>query len=170
MPSSYATVLPQSGPTQVECCFTYSETIRTIRDWEPGTATLTFTQLQSSKIPEFSVALRPQRLYGLLGIQLKMDAWCRGSIPWPPFAFTLGLFQKALMHMLMTELINLVKQAAKVPVWWPCELQMHQNSVTDFKLFNTEIHFVSFQPGHPQVAARTAGSKKQMVYNGRLTF
>ena len=74
------------------------------------------------------------------------------------------------MHMLMTELIGLVKGAAQAPVCWPRELQMHQNSVTDFKLFNTEIHFVSFQQGHPQVAARTAGSKKQMVYNGRLTF
>ena len=31
-----------------KCCFTYTETIRHIRDGEPGTATSTFTQLQSS--------------------------------------------------------------------------------------------------------------------------
>ena len=33
---------------QVPCCFTYTETIRTIRDMEPRTATSTFTQLLSS--------------------------------------------------------------------------------------------------------------------------
>ena len=30
---------------QVQCCFTSTETIRTIRDGEPRTATSTFTQL-----------------------------------------------------------------------------------------------------------------------------
>ena len=34
----------------VQCCFTSTETIRTIRDGEPRTATSTFTQLLSSEI------------------------------------------------------------------------------------------------------------------------
>ena len=34
---------------QVQCCFTSTETIRTIRDGEPRTATSTFTQLLSSE-------------------------------------------------------------------------------------------------------------------------
>ena len=50
---------------QVQCCFT--ETIRTIRDGEPRTATSTFTQLLSSVLLfKFNVALRPQRPLGLL--------------------------------------------------------------------------------------------------------
>ena len=34
---------------QVQCCFTSTETVRTIRDGEPSTATSTFTQLLSSE-------------------------------------------------------------------------------------------------------------------------
>ena len=48
----------------VQCCFTYTETIRTVRDGEPRTSTSTFTQLLSPF--KFNVALRPQRPYGLL--------------------------------------------------------------------------------------------------------
>ena len=47
-----------------------------IRDGEPGMATLTFTQLPSSDIfysLKFSVALCPQRPYGLLGKQPRTD-------------------------------------------------------------------------------------------------
>ena len=33
---------------QVQCCFTSTETIRTVRDWKPRTATSTFTQLLNS--------------------------------------------------------------------------------------------------------------------------
>ena len=51
---------------QVQCCFTCTETIRTIRDREPSTSTSTFTQLLSCEF-EFSVASRPQGPYGLLG-------------------------------------------------------------------------------------------------------
>ena len=50
----------------VQCCFTSTETIRTIRDGEPRTATSIFTHW-ALKPWKFSVALRPQRLYGLLG-------------------------------------------------------------------------------------------------------
>ena len=47
--------------------FTSTETVlRTIRDGEPRTSTSTFTQLLSSE-SGFSVALRPQRLFGLSG-------------------------------------------------------------------------------------------------------
>ena len=46
---------------QVQCCFTSPETIRTIRDGEPRTATSTFTQLLSSELVQFNVALRPLR-------------------------------------------------------------------------------------------------------------
>ena len=54
---------------QVQCCFTFTETIRTIRDGEPRTATWTFTQLLfSDPVPEqFNAALRPQRPYRRLG-------------------------------------------------------------------------------------------------------
>ena len=34
---------------QVQCCFTSTETVGTIRDWEPKTPTWTFTQLPSSE-------------------------------------------------------------------------------------------------------------------------
>ena len=52
---------------QVQCCFTSTETIlRTIRAGEPRTATSIFTQLLSSEILQFSVALRPQGPYGHL--------------------------------------------------------------------------------------------------------
>ena len=37
--------------SSVHCCFTSTETIRTIRDGEPRTATSTFTQLLSSDVP-----------------------------------------------------------------------------------------------------------------------
>ena len=47
--------------TQVQCCFTSIETIRTIRDGEPRPATSTFTQLLTSETVQFSVALCPQR-------------------------------------------------------------------------------------------------------------
>ena len=39
----------RGGGIQVQCCFTSTETIRTIRDGEPRTATSTFTQLLSSE-------------------------------------------------------------------------------------------------------------------------
>ena len=44
----------------LQCCFTSTETLRTIRDGEPRTSTSTFTQLLNSF---FSVALRPH--YGM---------------------------------------------------------------------------------------------------------
>ena len=47
--------------THVQCCFIFTETIRTIRDGEPRTVTSTFTQFK------FSVVSRPQKPYGLLG-------------------------------------------------------------------------------------------------------
>ena len=46
----------------VQCCFTSTETVRTIRDGEPRTATSIFTQLLSSEILHFNVALRPQKI------------------------------------------------------------------------------------------------------------
>ena len=58
----------QSVVTQVQlqCCFTSTETIKTIRDGEPRTVTSTFTQLLSHDSWWWSVALRPQKL-GLFG-------------------------------------------------------------------------------------------------------
>jgi len=43
--------LPKSGTCafQVQCCFTSTETIRTMKDGEPRTAISTFTQLLSSE-------------------------------------------------------------------------------------------------------------------------
>ena len=49
-----------------QCCFTSTETVQTIRDREPRTATPSFMQLLSSMFM-FNVALPPQRLYWLLG-------------------------------------------------------------------------------------------------------
>ena len=53
----------------VQCCFTSTETTRTIRDKEPRTSTSISTQLLGSEfvLSEFSVALRQQRPSGLLG-------------------------------------------------------------------------------------------------------
>ena len=53
----------------VQCCFTFTETIRTVRDGEPRTSTSTVTQLLSSETLQFqfSVALHPRKPYGLLG-------------------------------------------------------------------------------------------------------
>ena len=44
-----------------QCSFPSTETVRTIRDGEPRTSTSTFTQLLSSVVSVFNVALRPQR-------------------------------------------------------------------------------------------------------------
>ena len=44
--SSLPSIYPQ---VQVQCCFTSTETVRTIRDGEPRTSTSTFTQLPSSE-------------------------------------------------------------------------------------------------------------------------
>ena len=55
----------QTVRSLVQCCFTYTEKIRTVRDGEPRTSTSTFTQLLG--LFKFNVALRPQRPYGLLG-------------------------------------------------------------------------------------------------------
>ena len=56
---------------QVLCCFTSTETTKTVRDVEPWTATSTFTQRLNSLTALFcffcSVALCPQRPHGLLG-------------------------------------------------------------------------------------------------------
>ena len=38
-----------NGVDTVQCCFTSTEIVRTIRDGEPGTATSTFTQFLSSE-------------------------------------------------------------------------------------------------------------------------
>ena len=57
---------------QVPCCFTSTETIKTIRDGKLRTVTSTFTQLLRSELLtsyEFSIALRPQRPFGLLFIR-----------------------------------------------------------------------------------------------------
>ena len=60
------TQLLSSDTEQVQRCFTSTETIRTVRNGELRTATSTFTQLLSSEgLSRFSVALRPQRPYGL---------------------------------------------------------------------------------------------------------
>ena len=45
------------GQVQVQCCFTSTETVRTIRDPESRTATSTFTQLFSSDPPQSSSIL-----------------------------------------------------------------------------------------------------------------
>ncbi len=44
--------IPHMPKVQVQCCFTSTETIRTIGDGEPRMATLIFTQLLSSDIPK----------------------------------------------------------------------------------------------------------------------
>ena len=41
-------IIYRRGTVRVQCCFTSTETVRTIRDGEPRTATSTFTQLLSS--------------------------------------------------------------------------------------------------------------------------
>ena len=55
--------------SMVQCCFMSTETIQTIRDGKPRTATSTFTPPLSSEYRvrefEFNVALRPQRPYRL---------------------------------------------------------------------------------------------------------
>ena len=57
-----------SSSSSSSMLFTSKETVRTVRDGEPRTATSTFTQLLSSAAPsQFNVTLRPQRPYGLLG-------------------------------------------------------------------------------------------------------
>ena len=48
---------------KVQCCFTSTVTVRSVRDGEPRASTSAFTQLLEC----FRVALRPQRPYGLLG-------------------------------------------------------------------------------------------------------
>ena len=45
---TFRTVLTASVQVQIQCCFTPTETIMTIRDGEPRTATSTFSQLLSS--------------------------------------------------------------------------------------------------------------------------
>ena len=45
----------------VLCCFTSTESVRTIRDGEPRTSTSTFTLHLSSEILQFNVALSQQR-------------------------------------------------------------------------------------------------------------
>ena len=50
--------VPRRLSTSVQCRFTSTETVRTVRDGEPRTATLTFTQLLSSVLPlSFSCCL-----------------------------------------------------------------------------------------------------------------
>ena len=74
----------------VQCCFTYTETIRTVRDGEPRTSTSTFTQLLSSDSPfKFTVASRPQKPFGLLGT---------GSPGRPPRTFTQLLSSRAYQY------------------------------------------------------------------------
>ena len=51
--------LAESDYRSVQCCFTSTETTRTIRDGEPRMATSTFTQPLSSS--QFNATLRPQR-------------------------------------------------------------------------------------------------------------
>ena len=62
---------------QVLCCFTSTETTKTIRDVEPRTSTSTFKQLLSSLTALFyffcNAALRPQRPHGLLGTSTRMS-------------------------------------------------------------------------------------------------
>ena len=48
--TSTFTQLLSSGIRRVQCCFTSTETERTIRDGEPRTSTCTFTQLPSSEV------------------------------------------------------------------------------------------------------------------------
>ena len=64
----------------VQCCFMSTETTKTVRDGEPGwPPRLSHSScalcLSLSTVFKFSVALRPQRPYGLLGT---------GSPGWPP--------------------------------------------------------------------------------------
>ena len=56
-------LIKQQLPVQVQCCFTSTETIRTIRDAEPRTSTSTVTQLLSSVIHvvQLNVAFTPER-------------------------------------------------------------------------------------------------------------
>ena len=56
--------VPELCDTTVQCCFTSTETVRTIKDGESRTATSTFTQFLNSerRVPSSSnVALRPQK-------------------------------------------------------------------------------------------------------------
>ena len=46
----------------VQCCFTFTENTETIRDWEPRTATATFTQLLNSVV----VVSTPDAYIGVL--------------------------------------------------------------------------------------------------------
>ena len=65
--STFTQLLSSAQWFLIQCCFTDTVTVRTIRDGEPRTSTSTFTQLPSSAESSFSVALRPQRPYGLFG-------------------------------------------------------------------------------------------------------
>ena len=46
---SHDKFLEEQHQDQVQCCLTSTETIRTIRDWEPRTATSAFTKILSSE-------------------------------------------------------------------------------------------------------------------------
>ena len=60
----FHTALPRLA--QVQYFFTSTETVRTVGDKEPMMSTSTFTRLCHDWL-KFSVTLRPQRQYGLLG-------------------------------------------------------------------------------------------------------
>ena len=45
--NSFDVISSKRERVRVQCCFTLTETVRTIRDWEPRTATSTFTRLLS---------------------------------------------------------------------------------------------------------------------------
>ena len=66
--STLTQLLSSDSSWFVQFCLTSTSTVRTIRDGEPRTSTSNFTQLLNSVVLlHFCVALRPQRLYGLLG-------------------------------------------------------------------------------------------------------
>ena len=47
--STFTQLLSSEWKSSVQCCFTSTETVRTIRDGEPRTSTSTFTQFLSSE-------------------------------------------------------------------------------------------------------------------------
>ena len=80
---------------QVQCCFTSTETIRTIWDWEPRAATSAFTKLRSSvgcfQIDSPVILFPdPERAFPLTG------RWQRLSNPGADKAYCAGLAMQAV--------------------------------------------------------------------------
>ena len=72
-----------------QCCFTSTETIRTIRDGEPWTATSTFTQLLSSVAERLLYAFRPLKFSARL-VSVALGRYHRRGVVYSGVQFTVN--------------------------------------------------------------------------------